>query len=275
MIAKYLLTLHIPKAPDGLSAALGTCVLFKNVMTVKDKIVSFLWQHFLLLISLYVMTFGVAVCVRSQLGSSVISTLPYVFQTAGTRIAGIPPLSIGQYTYIMNGFLVLGQILVLRRNFEMVQLFQLVVGFVFGSFIDVNMLLTAWLVPTALWYKALAQVAGCIVLGIGIAFEVKCGSVTMPGEGFPVAISKATGLAFHKAKILVDVSLVVLAVFFCYVFFGGWQWYIVGIGTLFAMLFVGNVVRVVAKHIGWFDRLLAYQPGFRRYVFGLLRFIKR
>lgn len=44
---------------------------------MKDKIISFIWQHILLLISLYVMTLGVAVCVRSQLGSSVISTIRY------------------------------------------------------------------------------------------------------------------------------------------------------------------------------------------------------
>lgn len=244
-------------------------------MTVKDKIVSFLWQHLLLLVSLYVMTFGVAVCVRSMLGSSVISTLPYVFQTAGERISGIPGFTIGQYTYIMNGLLVLGQILVLRRQFELIQLFQLVVGFVFGSLIDVNMLLTAWIEPTTLWYKIVAQIAGCIILGIGIAVEVRCGSVTMPGEGFPVAISRVTGKPFPKVKIWTDVSLVVLAVLFSYVFFGAWQWHIVGIGTLFAMVFVGNVVHVTGRHLGWFDRMLAYRPGFRRYVFGLLRFIKR
>jgi len=71
-----------------------------------------LWQHVLLLISLCVMTLGVAVCVRSMLGSSVISTLPYVFETAGKQGLGVPKLTIGQYTYIMNGVLVLGQILV-------------------------------------------------------------------------------------------------------------------------------------------------------------------
>ena len=246
-----------------------------NYMTAKDKIISFLWQHLLLLGSLYVMTLGVAVCVRSMLGSSVISTLPYVFQSAGKCVSFIPALTIGQYTYIMNAFLVAGQILVLRRQFELVQLFQLLVGFVFGSLIDVNMLLTAWLMPVSLWYKVAAQVAGCIILGAGIAMEVRCGSVTMPGEGFPVAISHVTGVAFHKVKICVDVSLVVLAVFFGYVFFGAWQWHIVGIGTLFAMVFVGNVVRVTGKHLGWFDRILEYRPGFRRYVFGLLRFIKQ
>ncbi len=243
-------------------------------MSKKDKIVSFLWQHVLLLVSLCIMTFGVAVCVRSMLGSSVISTLPYVFETAGKQgVGGVPQFTIGQYTYIMNAVLVAGQIAVLRRRFEPVQLFQLLVGFVFGSLIDVNMSLTSWLAPTELWSKAVAQVAGCTVLGFGIALEVRCGSVTMPGEGFPVAVSEVTGIEFAKMKIVVDISLVVLAVVFCYVFFGAWQWYIVGIGTLFAMVYVGAVVRMVGKRLGWFDRMLAYRPGFRRYVYGLARFI--
>lgn len=242
-------------------------------MGKKERIISFVWQHILLLISLFIMTVGVAVCVRSMLGSSVISTLPYVFETAGKQMPGIPKLTIGQYTYIMNAVLVVGQISVLRRKFEPVQLFQLLVGFVFGSLIDVNMWLTAWLVPAALWTKVIAQVIGCTILGIGIALEVRCGSVTMPGEGFPVAISNVTSVPFHKVKICVDISLVTLAVVFCYVFFGTWLWYIVGIGTLFAMVYVGMVVRAVSTHLSWFDRLLAYQPGFRRYVYGLARFL--
>lgn len=242
-------------------------------MGKKERIISFVWQHILLLFSLFIMTIGVAVCVRSMLGSSVISTLPYVFETAGKQIPGIPRLTIGQYTYVMNAVLVVGQIAVLRRKFEPVQLFQLLVGFVFGSLIDVNMWLTAWLVPAALWTKAIAQVIGCTILGVGIALEVRCGSVTMPGEGFPVAISSVTGVPFHKVKICVDISLVTLAVVFCYVFFGTWLWYIVGIGTLFAMVYVGMVVRAVSTHLSWFDRLLAYQPGFRRYVYGLARFL--
>lgn len=242
-------------------------------MSKKDRIISFLWQHVLLLVSLYIMTFGVAVCVRSMLGSSVISTLPYVFETAGARGLGVPALTIGQYTYIMNAILVLGQIVVLRRRFEAVQLFQLLVGFVFGSLIDINMLSTQWLMPEILATKIAAQVIGCTVLGLGIALEVRCGSVTMPGEGFPVAISAVTGIEFPKVKICVDTSLVTLAVIFCYVFFGAWQWYIVGIGTLFAMIYVGMVVRTAGRHMEWFDRLLAYRPGFRRYVYGLARLL--
>ena len=239
---------------------------------MKDKIVSFAWQHLLLLVSLWIMTVGVAVCVRSMLGSSVISVLPYMFQSAG-KAQMVPALSIGQYTYIMNGLLVAGQICVLRRRFEPVQLFQLLVGFVFGSLIDFNMFLTSWLAPTLLWQKVVAQIAGCTVLGAGIALEVRCGSVTMPGEGFPVAISRVSGIDFPKVKICVDVSLVVLGIIACYAFFGAWQWYIVGIGTIFAMFYVGIVVKMAGRHLGWFDHVLAYKPGFRRYIYGLARFI--
>ena len=242
-------------------------------MNKKDRIISFFWQHVLLLISLFIMTVGVAVCVRSMLGSSVISTLTYVFETAGRQIPGVPRLTIGQYTYIMNALLVVGQLCVLCSRFEAVQLFQLLVGFVFGSLIDINMWLTTWLEPTTLWMLIVAQVAGGTLLGLGIALEVRCGSVTMPGEGFPVAISAVTGIEFAKVKIGVDTTLVVLAIVAGYVFFGTWQWHIVGIGTLFAMVYVGIVVRMVGRHLRWFDHLLAYRPGFRRYVYGLARLL--
>lgn len=58
-----------------------------------------------------------------------------------------------------------------------------------------------------------------------------------------------------------------------YCFFGAWPWTVVGPGTLFAMFYVGFVVRSVNPHMGWFDRLLAFRPGFRRYIYGLARFI--
>lgn len=238
----------------------------------KDAFLSFLWQHILLLASLYLMTLGVVLCIKSALGSSVISSLPLSFSLAGAK--GImPSLTVGGYTIVMNFVLVLLQILVLRRRFNPMQLFQLVIGFVFGWLIDVNMMATAWIGCTSALSKIITQFAGCAVMGIGIAFEVRCGSVTMPGEGFPVALSRVTGMPFPKVKMIVDTGLVVLAVVSSYLFFGRWAWNIVGPGTLFAMLFVGYEIKLVNPHLGWFDRLLMYRPGFRRYIVGLARFI--
>lgn len=240
----------------------------------KEKIISFVWQHFLLLLSLYLMTLGVALCVKSGLGSSVISSLPFVFSLAGP-ISAVPEWTIGTYTILMNFVLVLCQILILRRQFDPMQLFQLVIGFVFGWLIDLNMFLTSGLECDTLVPQMLTQFIGCTVMGVGIAFEVRCGSVTMPGEGISIVISQVSHHPFAKVKIAVDCTLVTLAVASCYYFFGSWQWNVVGIGTIFAMVYVGLVVKFVSPRIGWFDRLLAYKPGVRRYLFGLARLIYR
>lgn len=241
--------------------------------TRKEKVLSFVWQHLLLLMSLNMMTLGVALCVRSCLGSSVISSLPYVLSLAGADGASVPSWSIGGYTIMMNFILVFCQILILRRRFDPMQLFQLVIGFIFGWLIDLNMYLTSPIVCDTLLSQAMTQLAGCTVMGIGIAFEIRCGSVTMPGEGISIAISQVVKRPFAKVKIYVDTLLVVLAVGACYLFFGRWLWNVIGPGTIFAMVYVGLVVKLISPHIGWFDRLLAYIPGFRRYIFGLARLI--
>lgn len=220
------------------------------------------------------MTLGVALCVRSNLGSSVISSLPYVLSLAGP-VSFIPAWTIGTYTILMNFIFVICQILILRNRFELVQLFQLVIGFVFGWLIDFNMWLTDFLLCNTLIMQILTQLAGCTIMGIGIAFEIKCGSVTMPGEGISIATSQVCNLPFPKVKIIIDTTLVILAVTACYLFFGKWIWSVVGVGTLFAMVYVGLVVKYTTLHIKWFDRVLTYIPGFRRYLFGLIRFITK
>lgn len=240
----------------------------------KDRIISFLWQHVLLTVSLFIMTFGVALCVRSSLGSSVISTIPFVMTLAGDS-GQAPALTIGQYTWIMNFVLVALQVAILRRRFQPMQLFQLVIGILFGILLDVNMALAA-LFPcaTLIWQIAL-QLGGCVVLALGISLEIRCGSVTMPGEGITVAVAKVAGTPFAKTKIVVDIALVAVAVALGFVYFGRWVGEAVGPGTLLAMILVGAVVRLIDPHMEWFSRLLCYRPGFRRYIYGLARYIYR
>lgn len=240
----------------------------------KERVIGFIWQHILLVASLFIMTLGVALTIRSGLGSSVISSIPMVMTLAGEADMA-PALSIGDYTNIMNMILVGIQILILRRRFMPIQLFQLVIGFFFGWLLDINMALTSPLSPDSITGRILAQGAGCVILGIGIAFEIRCGSITMPGEGVPAAISRISGTPFAKAKIGIDISLVVIAVVLGYLFFGKWMMNVIGPGTLFAMIFVGIVVRFTDRRIGWFSSVVAYRPGFRRYIYGLARMIRR
>lgn len=173
----------------------------------------------------------------------------------------------------MNFVFVVLQILILRRNFNPLQLFQLLIGFIFGWLIDLNVFIVSGIVCDSLLSRSIVQFAGCAVMGIGIAFEVRCGSVTMPGEGITVSLSRVSGMPFPKMKIIVDTTLVILAVASSYLFFEKWDWGIVGPGTLFAMFFIGYEIKLLNPKLGWFDRLLSYRPGFRRYIIGLARYI--
>lgn len=101
------------------------------------------------------------------------------FSLAGP-ISCLPEWTIGSYTIAMNFVRVICQILILRKNFDPAQLFQLAIGFVFGWFIDLNMALMSGIEFDTMPLQILAQLTGCTIMGIGIAFEVRCGSVTMP-----------------------------------------------------------------------------------------------
>lgn len=52
---------------------------------------------------------------------------------------------------------------------------------------------------------------GCVLFAVGISLEIRCGSVTMPGEGIVVAVGKAINIPFAKAKVMVDITLIVIA----------------------------------------------------------------
>ena len=219
-----------------------------------------------------IMTCGVALCIRPNFSSSVIATIPFIIALA-EEASIVSLFTIVEYTHIMN-FLFIGlQILILHQRFPRIQLFQFIIGFVFGFLLDVNMWPTSIIVCNTILWKVAVQLMGCVLLAVGISLEIRCGSVTMPGEGIVVAVGKATDIPFAKAKIMVDISLVVIAVAWGYFYFGTWQWQVVGAGTLISMIIVGIMVKLFDKHLEWFSRLLYYRPGFRRYIYGLARCI--
>lgn len=213
------------------------------------------------------MTLGVSLFIRSNLGSSAISVTPLVWSSAGSDSATVcgwrvPSMSVGGYTIVMNCIFVFLQILILRRKYQPYQLFQLLIGTVFSFFLDVNMSLTAPLAAGdgaagMAWGLLLVSVAG-VVMGVGVACEVRCRSVMMPGEGIQVAIAQVTGKEFSKVKIVVDTILVCIGIGSCVIFYGEWRWDIVGVGTLISMVYIGIMVRLVSPRLGWFDRLLDF-----------------
>lgn len=207
-------------------------------------------------IVLFVIAFGTSLSIRANLGSSPISCPPYVLSLVGG-------LSMGGYTICMHVFFILAQILLLRKDFQKIQLLQIVVSFVFGAYTDLTMWLTSYLqVPydmdPAIGYplRFAELLVGGGILAYGISLEVHCDVLMLAGEGFPLAIAKVVKRDFGRVKMCSDSGLVAVGAVFMFVFFGSWHWDMIGPGTLVSMFYVGYMVRRFNPTMGWFDRLL-------------------
>ena len=78
-------------------------------------------------VGLFIMTAGIAISVKSNLGVSPVSSIPYTM----TRCWG---LEMGKATILFHCVLVLIQVLILRKRFQLKSLLQIPVGIVFGYF---------------------------------------------------------------------------------------------------------------------------------------------
>jgi uncharacterized membrane protein YczE/cytidylate kinase len=217
---------------------------------------------------LFVIAFGTSLSIRANLGSSPISAPPYVLSLRPG--AG---LTFGQLTICMHVFFITAQVLLLRKDFERRQLAQILVSFLFGFYTDLTMWLTGYLqVPLTLNplvgypLRLVELLLGGGILAFGIACEVRCDSLMLAGEGFPLAISRFLNKDFGRVKMCTDTMLVSIAVVFMFVFFGHWDWKMVGIGTLVSMFYVGFMVRVFAPHISWLD--VVFIPRSKRQAAG-------
>jgi uncharacterized membrane protein YczE len=86
-------------------------------------------RYLLLCVGLAIMAFGVAFSIKAGLGTSPISSLPYVTSLIGS-------MSVGTTTILLHITLILLQILLLRRRFDPIQLIQLPVALIFGALTD-------------------------------------------------------------------------------------------------------------------------------------------
>ena len=206
------------------------------------------------LLGLAINSFGIAFITKSALGTSQISSVPYVLSLQ------YPELSFGGWSFVMNMVYIVMQILILRKKFEPVQLLQIVVNVLFSAFIDVGMFLLQWFQPVSWPLRLVSLAVGCMILAVGISIEVAPNVVVVPGEGIVRTLSQVTGIEFGTVKIAFDMTLICIALVFSLLFFHGLQG--LGIGTLVSALTVGKLVSVVNKHFPLIDhiRRLAAAP---------------
>ena len=197
-------------------------------------------RYLIFLVGLFVNSLGVSLITKANLGTSPISSIPYVLSLNF-------PFTLGNFTIFFSIFLIVLQLIILRKNFKLEHILQIPVSIIFGYFIDLTMILLSWVNPEAYIMKIVYLLIGCLILGAGVYMEVLADVVMLPGESFVRAIVLTWKTNFGTTKICFDVSMSVIAAVLSFVFAGR----LAGVreGTVIAALLVGFIARLIGKKL--------------------------
>ncbi|MFR5730728.1 MAG: YczE/YyaS/YitT family protein [Clostridium sp.] len=196
-------------------------------------------RYFFFILGLIINSFGVAFITKSTLGTSQISSIPYVLSLKFTN------LSFGQTTFIFNMLFILIQ-LDSEKDFHPIQ-FRGSWPTSRSAFIDISMLVLAWLNPQTLPLRILSLLIGCAILAIGISVEVAPDVIKVPGEGIVHAISRVSGIEFGKVKIRFDVTPIIMATLLSFLFFHKLNG--IGLGTIISAVLVGPMISFMNRYL--------------------------
>ena len=197
-------------------------------------------RYLIFLVGLFVNSLGVSLITKANLGTSPISSSPYVLSLNF-------PFTLGNFTIFFSIFLIVLQLIILRKNFKLEHILQIPVSIIFGYFIDLTMILFSWVNPEAYIMKIVYLLIGCLILGVGVYMEVLADVVMLPGESFVRAIVLTWKTNFGTTKICFDVSMSVIAAVLSFVFAGRLDG--VREGTVIAALLVGFIARLIGKKL--------------------------
>ena len=197
-------------------------------------------RYLIFLVGLFVNSLGVSLITKANLGTSPISSIPYVLSLNF-------PFTLGNFTIFFSIFLIVLQLIILRKNFKLEHILQIPVSIIFGYFIDLTMILFSWVNPEAYIMKIVYLLIGCLILGVGVYMEVLADVVMLPGESFVRAIVLTWKTNFGTTKICFDVSMSVIAAVLSFIFAGS----LAGVreGTVIAALLVGFIARLIGKKL--------------------------
>lgn len=209
-------------------------------MPKEYSIRNYIFRLAILTAGLFIMAMGIVFCIRADLGITPISCPPYVLSL------GLSP-TVGQFTILMHLLLILGQALLLGRDFHGLQWLQIALALVFGCFIDDCMQLTTSMVPANYLQSILFLLAGNVLMAVGMNFEIKAHIILVPTDGFVQAVCRKTGRSFSQLKIVFDISLLAISIACSLILLGR----IEGVreGTLISAFLVGFLLGLI-RHTG-------------------------
>ena len=195
-------------------------------------------RYIIFMVGLFISSLGVSLVTKANLGTSPISSIPYVLSLNF-------PFTLGNFTIFFSLILIVLQLLILRKNFKLEHVLQIPISILFGYFIDWTMLLLSFVNPESYSMKLFYLLIGCIILGFGVYAEVLADVAMLPGESFVRAVAQTWDREFGSTKVVFDVSMTIIAIILSIIF----THHLEGVreGTIIAALLVGFIARLFGR----------------------------
>ncbi len=205
-------------------------------------------RYLIFFTGLILVSFGIAIIAKSQLGNTPISSIPYTLSLI------FPRFTLGNFTIMINFLFIALQGILLRRNAHAFDiLLQIPIVLLFGYVIDFFMWTMRNLDPQNYGVKLAVLLIGCLALALGAYLEVVGDVAMLPADGLTNAIAKVSGKKFSTIKLITDSTQAVIALVLGLTILhttGG-----VREGTIIGALLVGNIVKVYARFLKLDERL--------------------
>ena len=205
----------------------------------QDKTASTTVRWVLTIVAVILNALGVAFITIAGLGTVPATAIPHV-----TAIVS-PRFTLGEYLFVLSVLQIVLQVILLRREFKLFQLTQIIPAVVLSYFVDFFMLLLQPLPLPNYAFQLLYLLLGTLILSYAIALEVHVDLIYLPLDGLYQAIAQRTGKGFDLIKTIIDCAMVIVALLIIVPLKHGL--YGVREGTIISALIAGWLVNIFTR----------------------------
>lgn len=204
----------------------------------KEKIRSWIKTCMIYCIGLFILALGVCFSVKSNLGVSPVSSVPYVISLITTS-------ELGFITAIVLNFYVVLQLFILRRDFGLKHVLQVLCGSLFGVFVTLANGICTFDSPDFYPLQVLYLIISIFLVAVGLMFYLAADLIPQPAEGIIITIASKINKEFSRVKVWFDCTAVMLALTLSFIFMGTVQG--VREGTIIAAVSIGKIAGILSR----------------------------
>ncbi len=199
------------------------------------------------------LAFGVAFSANAGLGISPVNSLPYVLASCIGAEA-----KVGTMVTAVFCFYILLQVLILRKDFRLFNLLQILFSTLFGYFVTFTKgVMGSWRIGEGYIGSLVMLAISIVICAIGILIYVGVDIIPMPMEGLTMSLAKKLGKPFPSVKTAVDCIIVAVGlVLSAVVLHDPLKW--IREGTILSALLIGTLASFFRKKLSEPIAKLAY-----------------